>query len=289
MPCTKTPLRYPGGKSQLKKFVGHIIKLNNLNNAIYCEPFSGGAGVAISLLLDKQVDSIILNDFDTAIYSVWYAITKDTADFLQRIETTDITIKNWQEQHEIYEHLRNSNNYSIELAFATLFLNRTNVSGIITGGPIGGIEQGGHYKLDCRYNKTTLCNKIQAIANMRDHIRLYHCDATDLIHDVLTNENPNRLFTFFDPPYYQQGNNLYKNAFDDEKHVELSQAIHTMDNFHWITTYDNHQRIQEIYSDMNIKHYSLQYTANKKRREKEIFFSSPITQVESFDKVMFVE
>lgn len=287
MPHTKTPLRYPGGKTQLTSFVQHTIELNNLNNPIYCEPFSGGAGVAIALLLSHRVDSIILNDFDTAIYSVWNAILNDTDDILQRIEDTNATIETWHEQHDIYNQLKLSDDYSRELAFSTLFLNRTNVSGIITGGPIGGLNQKGNYKVDCRYNKATLRKKILSIAEMRDHIQLYHMDASILIREFLLNQDPSQLFTFFDPPYYQQGKDLYKNSFDDEKHVELSHAIREMNHFKWITTYDDNQRIQEIYQDMNPMHYSLQYTANKKRKEHELFFHSPVTIVESYDKVTF--
>ncbi|OTO77314.1 hypothetical protein A5865_001190 [Enterococcus sp. 12E11_DIV0728] len=50
MPHTKSPLRYPGGKTQLWKFVDTTIKQNNIIEPIYCEPFAGGAGVAIELL-----------------------------------------------------------------------------------------------------------------------------------------------------------------------------------------------------------------------------------------------
>ncbi len=288
MSSTKTPLRYPGGKSQLTAFVEHTIDLNNIEHTIYCEPFSGGAGVAISLLLGNKVDSIILNDLDPAIYSIWHAILTDTEKLLTTIDSTDISLEVWQLQKNIYDALKDSNKYSFELAFAAFFLNRTNRSGIITGGPIGGMEQAGRYLIDCRFNKATLKKKISAIANKREHIQLYNLDAIEFIQDVLHNVPPNNLFTFFDPPYYQQGKNLYKNSFDDEKHRQLSTAINTLQNHHWIITYDNNSTIEQIYSANNeVMRYTLQYMASKKRREQELFFHSPITQVESYDKVQF--
>lgn len=287
MPHTYTPLRYPGGKTQLSKFVQHTIEINHMVSPIYCEPFCGGAGVAVDLLLRRKVDSIILNDFDICIYSVWNSILNDTDHLLQRIHDTPINMDVWHAQHRIYEELKVADEYSIELAFATFFLNRTNMSGIITGGPIGGLEQKGNYKLDCRYNKGTLKKKIQDIAAARERIQLYHMDAADLIRTILVHQDPERLFVFFDPPYYQQGKNLYKNAFNDDGHVALSDAIREMNAFKWILTYDNHQRIQEIYQDMFPMWYSLRYVANKKRHEQELFLHGPEIIVESYGKVFF--
>ena len=288
MSSTNTPLRYPGGKSQLTEFVYHTIQLNNINNTIYCEPFSGGAGVAMSLLLKNRVSSIILNDLDTAIYSIWHAIIDDTDRLLNAIENVNVSMETWHQQRQIYDRLRDSEDYSFELAFAAFFLNRTNRSGIITGGPIGGMEQTGKYLVDCRFNKKTLSTNIRKIADNRNRIELYHLDAVDLIHKVLLRQPTDRLFTFFDPPYYQQGKNLYKNAFDDANHIELAMAIHTMQGYHWIVTYDDTSKIEEIYSaDNETLRYTLQYMATQKRREQELFFHSPITTVESFDKVVF--
>lgn len=287
MPHTHTPFRYPGGKTQLAKFVQHTIEINHMVSPIYCEPFCGGAGVAVELLLGRKIDAIILNDFDICIYSVWNAILNDTDHLLQRIYDTPVNMDTWHTQHHIYEEFKVAGEYSIELAFATFFLNRTNMSGIITGGPIGGLTQKGTYKLDCRYNKETLEKKILDIAAAREHIQLYHMDAVNLIRSILVHQDPSRLFVFFDPPYYQQGKKLYKNAFNDEDHIALANAIREMNAFKWILTYDNHHRIPEIYQGVQPMWYRLQYMANKKRAELELFLHNPKTTVESYDKVFF--
>lgn len=287
MPRTKSPLRYPGGKTQLTKFVEHTIELNQIRHPIYCEGFSGGAGVAMALLLDEKVDKIILNDFDIAIYSFWKAILDETENFINFIKDIDITIDTWYKEKQIYDNLKDSTEYDFYLGAATFFLNRTNRAGIITGGPIGGFKQDSRYSIDCRFNKDDLIKKIREISLERERIELYNLDAVDLINTILVEQSQNSLFVYFDPPYYKQGKNLYKNAFNDEKHVDLSNAICAMNNYHWIATYDNNPRIENIYHDMDIRHYSLQYSANRIRREQEIFFHSPITQVESFDKVQF--
>ncbi|ERT60780.1 DNA adenine methylase [Megasphaera vaginalis (ex Srinivasan et al. 2021)] len=286
MPRTKSILRYPGGKTQLAKFVEHLIHLNNLNSPIYCEPFSGGSGVSMELLLSNKVDSIILNDYDVAIYSVWYAVLHESERLIHDILTTPITMTEWINQKSIYDKLRENQTYDYRLAFSTLFLNRTNRAGIITGGPIGGYEQNSKYKLNCRFNKDALAKKVADISAQRDRIRLYMLDAKELIHNVLLNISPKYLFTFFDPPYYTQGQLLYKNSFKHDDHVFLYNAIREMDLYHWITTYDHCDKIAEIYSDLPTHTYTLQYSARITRKEKEYLYSSPNTQIESFDKVI---
>ena len=196
MPQTKTPLRYPGGKSQLIPFVRHTINLNNLKDVVYCEPFSGGAGVAIDQLLNRESATIILNDYDIAIYSFWYAVFNETDKLISTIEKTPVTISMWMEMHKIYQTLSCLNEYNFELAFSTFFLNRTNRSGIITGGPIGGLNDKNSYQISCRFNKPNLINKIQLIATQHHRVRLYHMDAIDLIRTVLIDQPKEQLFVF---------------------------------------------------------------------------------------------
>lgn len=289
MPRTLSPLRYPGGKTQLSDFVKHTIELNNMGSTVYCEPFSGGAGVAIALLLSNDVDRIILNDFDRAIYSLWYAILNDMDLLINNIETTPVSIDEWHNQKNIYSEIliNNSHEYSFDLAFSTFYLNRTNRAGIITGGPIGGYLQNSKYNLGCRFNKVDLINKIRNIHEQRDRIELYNLDASDLVNNVLVNESPQNLFVYFDPPYYKQGQALYKNSFDDCMHVTLSDSMRNMDNFKWIATYDNEDRIRELYNDRVINEYTLQYSANKTRKETELLFHSNVTIIEPYKNVQF--
>lgn len=287
MPVTKSPLRYPGGKTQLAKFVEYTIKNNSLENVIYCEPFSGGFGAGLELLFSNSVDSVIINDLDLGIYSIWYSILNDLDNFIDLIKNTPITIDEWYKQKEIYTELINSDGYSLELAYATFFLNRTNRSGIITGGPIGGHAQDAKDLIDCRYNRENLIKKIKEIHEYKERITLFNYEANTLINDVLLDINPYNLFVFFDPPYYKQGKNLYTNFFDHDNHVELQKCIELMDDYKWITTYDYEENIREIYSDYPALEYKIRYSANRVRKATEYLFHSPVTVVESYDKVEF--
>lgn len=286
MPRTSSPLRYPGGKSQLSKFIKNLVNININKNPIYCEPFMGGAGVAIDLLLKNEVDTLILNDYDPAIYSIWNAILTESERLIDKLQTIPLNIDEWNIQQSYYHKNKDILEYDFELGVSAFYLNRTNHSGIIMGGPIGGHNQESIYKLDCRFNKKDLINKIKKISSQRERIRLYNLDAVDLISKVLMNENPKNLFTFFDPPYYKQGQVLYRSSFDEAKHLKLAQGIKKLENYKWIVTYDNVKEIKNIYNDMQIYTYNLRYSAQRVRNEVEILFGSPITKLESFDKVI---
>lgn len=287
MPVTSSPLRYPGGKSQLYKFVQNLVNENIGPNGTYIEPFAGGAGVAIQLLINKNVNNIVINDLDKSIHSFWYSILNYTDDFIDLINTTTINIDEWYRQKEVYVK-EYDNPFSLKGGFATFFLNRTNVSGIIKGGPIGGFKQNGNYKIDCRFNKKTLIKKIQTIANLKDNITLLNIDAESLINELSKTYSREETFIFFDPPYFSQGKNLYLKFIDDDKHQSLKKRIKQIEDYKWIITYDKCVAIYDIYQYFDQKYeYQLRYSANNKQKKRawEFLFSSPNTKVESFGNV----
>src|SRR3989338_7247899 len=95
-----SPLRYPGGKNKLAKFVAKICERNNISGH-YVEPFAGGASVALYLLLEGHVREITINDKDQAIYAFWYAILNDTDEFISMVRKTRVTIGNWRKFREV--------------------------------------------------------------------------------------------------------------------------------------------------------------------------------------------
>jgi len=144
-----SPLRYPGGKTGLSTFLSKLILENNICDYTYVEPYAGGAGAALKLLFENRVSSIIINDFDRAIYSFWKSAVFQSEKFIDKIESTEVTIEEWNNQKEIYLNKRSN---QFDLGFATFYLNRTNRSGIIEGGPIGGIKQKGKWLINARWN-----------------------------------------------------------------------------------------------------------------------------------------
>jgi DNA adenine methylase len=260
MPVSDSPLRYPGGKTQLTPFVIDLLRSNDLLNGIYVEPFAGGAGIAWKLLLDNFVSSIWINDIDPAIYSFWASVIRHTDELCELIESTPVTIDEWHKQREVQKCKTSK---IVELGFSTFFLNRTNRSGILKAGVIGGLEQNGNYLLDCRFNKKELLKKIQRIALYKERIKLTKIDAEKFI-KVEIKKLPERSLINIDPPYYKQGPGLYCSFYKHEDHENLASAIKQIVQ-PWMLTYDDVPEIRSLYSDLPSISKSLNYSAQVKR------------------------
>jgi len=267
MPATLSPLRYPGGKTQFYPKLVDIFTDNDIGqDYTYLEPFAGGSGVALRLLADKKVSKIILNDKDPAIFSFWNDVLNAAPLFIQKIEETPVTINEWNKQRKIYSGCKPS----FELGFAAFFLNRTNRSGIIFADPIGGLDQSGNYKIDCRFNKKKLEEKINFIYAHRDQIDLDCLEACDFIEK---RKGLSKSFWFIDPPYYKKGKQLYRNYYGEDGHKNLSHSI--MNNLFyekWILTYDVCDEIQYLYRGFQHIEIPINYTVETKRKEKELMF-----------------
>lgn len=268
---TYSPFRYPGGKAKLYKQFHKLINENNLQNCTYVEPFCGGAGLAMKLLLRGDVSKIIINDIDPAIYAVWYCIFNKTEEFCNKIENIKISIEEREKQKEIY--LKKDISDIFSLGMATLYLNRVNRSGILKAGVIGGKKQNGNYKMDCRFNKTKLIEIIRKIAEEKDNIEIYNMNAIQFLNKVKNEVSDNSLF-YLDPPYYNQGSKLYTNFFSPCDHEILCNYVKNIKNLNWIVTYDNVPEIIDLYKDFNPQEYDITYTTEKKRKGKELLISN---------------
>lgn len=265
-----SPLRYPGGKRKLYPFVASIIKNSSEGRRIYIEPFAGGAGVALSLLFNNDVDEIVINDYDKAIYSMWRAILTQTNGFLELLNNTEVTVDEWYNQKNIF--LNHSNCYSLELGFAAFFLNRVNRSGILSAGPIGGLEQTGEYSIEARFNKMDLSRRIVKIASNRSKIHVYNHDIRSFMSSYFP-KYEERAFVYFDPPYFNKGKQLYKNFFDENDHKEIYEIINSL-SCPWMVTYDNEERIKEIYSDYECWLFDMSYGVANSGKNTEVLFIS---------------
>lgn len=271
MPTTLSPLRYPGGKTKLYDKVVSLLKQNYFQDAIYVEPFCGGCGLAIKLLLSNDVSSIIINDINPAIYAFWHCVLNKTEELCSRITKCNITIEERDKQILILKDVNNRS--TIDIGFATLFLNRTNISGILNAGPVGGREQAGKDKLDARFKKTVLKDKIIAIADKKQKISLYNLDVFDFVDKVLPKYESSQLFLNFDPPYVKKGQELYLNHFSLEDHRRLRDKI-SQCNQYWIVTYDYNQIILDLYSSFSYERIQLNHSAGTMKKGEEVVIYS---------------
>lgn len=276
-----SPLRYPGGKAKQYFRVKQIIQANDLLGETYIEPFAGGAGLALNLLMKGDVKRIILNDSDVSIYSFWYSIINNTDDFCEAIENVEISVNEWEAQKQIF--LNPESHSLFELGFATFYLNRTNYSGIIKGGVLGGREQDRKNTIDVRFNKLDLIQRIRNIQRFKDNIILYNLDIFDFFDEKILNKYY-KTFINFDPPYVKNGKGLYNNFFKIEDHERLFQEINKI-NRKWIVTYDTHPIISQIYINKRIAYLDLNYSLNSKKKAKEfiIFSDNLIIPDKQFD------
>ncbi|MBB6610618.1 DNA adenine methylase [Pontibacter sp. Tf4] len=271
-----SPLRYPGGKGKVADYFKKIFKENLLYDGVYVEPYAGGASVALSLLFNEYVSRIIINDIDKSIYSFWYSVLNRTEELCRLIHDTPVTIANRQIQKEIQDN-KDEHDF-LQVGFSTFFLNRTNRSGIIKAGVIGGKNQNGNYLMDARFNKPDLIRRIERVAHYRSKIELYNSDAVELVQNLRT-ELPAKTLFYFDPPYYVKGKDLYLNYYDYKDHKNIADEIANITEQKWIVTYDMVQPICELYENYRKIEYSLNYSAAKASKGKEIMIFSDNTYI----------
>lgn len=263
-----SPLRYPGGKAGLADFISFLIKQNEIKECTYIEPYAGGAGAALTLLFLEKVDNIIINDFDRAIYCFWKSVLNDTEKFVDKIYNANLSIKEWHKQRDIY---RNKKAKQLDLGFAAFFLNRTNRSGIIEGGPIGGVNQTGKWLIDARFNKEELAQRIINISSYKTRIKVTNKDGVELIKELYKNKN---TFIYLDPPYYVKGSSLYLNHYQEDNHAELAKFLNKHNNFYWALTYDRVLEIKALYSNRRQYNFSFNYHIDQPKLGKEILVLS---------------
>ncbi len=271
MSRTASPLRYPGGKSCLYSLTAQILKTNKLERKRYAEPFAGGCGLALSLLYQGHVSEIHINDLDTSIWAFWHSILNHTEEFICRLSNTPITVDEWKQQRAT--HLAQDVSDPISLGFSTFFLNRTNRSGIIKdAGVIGGQDQTGKYKIDCRFNRDDLEKRIRRVAKYRNRIHLTKLDALDFLQEVGGNL-PMSTFLCVDPPYFEKGRGLYTSFYKPSDHAILACAILSIEN-PWIVTYDNIDEIGQLYRSRRQFQFDINYSLDTKRKGTELLIAS---------------
>lgn len=266
-----SPLRYPGGKGKISHYFKNIIKNNLLFDCIYVEPFAGGASVALSLLFNEYASKIIINDIDRSIYAFWFSVLHHTDKLCKLIIDAPLTISMWKKQKRIQ---KNKDQYSLlKLGFSTFYLNRTNRSGILNAGVIGGKKQKGMWKINARFNKEDLINRIKKIALYKDRIELYNLDAVELI-KKLKGKLPKKSLFYFDPPYYYKGKDLYLNHYNNDDHIEVAKQIKKIGKSKWIITYDNVKPIRNIYRDYRQLKFNINYSAGQISKGQEVMVFS---------------
>jgi DNA adenine methylase len=267
-----SPLRYPGGKWRISSFFERTISLNRLSGCSYVEPYAGGGSLALSLLFSGVVAEVHLNDIDRAIYSFWRSVISYKQEFLSLLDSTPITADEWHRQKSIYN---DPSSDTVSLGFATFFLNRTNYSGILNGGMIGGNAQSGNWKLDARFNRQELRNRIERIAKIRTQV---HLSCKDALEFITSSGFGKKCLLYLDPPYYRNGRRLYHNHYRYDDHLSVSESIKTVKT-PWVVSYDDVPEIRKLYAYVPSRKLNLRHTARSTRLGSEVLFFNPSLRI----------
>jgi len=264
-----SPLRYPGGKWRIAPLFERVIQLNGLSHSLYVEPYAGGASLALSLLFRGQVSEIHLNDLDSAIHAFWHSVLTCSRDFIQLLAETPVTPDEWSKQKAIYAKGLTAG--KLALGFATFYLNRTNHSGILNGGMIGGRKQRGPWKVDARFNRLELRRRVERIGRFKNRIHLSCKDAVEFLHD---HKSSRTSLIYLDPPYYRPGRHLYLNAYEPGDHSAVSECVQGLRS-PWIVSYDDVPEIRGLYKNVRSRRLCLLHTARSVRDGDEVLFFAP--------------
>lgn len=272
MPTFYSPLRYPGGKNCIFPFMAELIRENGYEGESYAEPFAGGAGLALHLLLEGVVKQIFLNDFDHSIWCFWKTLLNDTRNLCEWVESVPISIDSWNWAKSVYKDMSRDDDF--ELGTATFFLNRVNVSGIIKGGPIGGPEQKGKFKIDARFNRADLISRIKLIAEHKSDIILSENDGVEFLKKM--ERKRRKIWLYIDPPYVKKGADLYLNSFKATHHVMLRDMILSLKK-DWVMSYDNAELITALYYPCHQIRYTLSQCTSNRMGEEIIIYPNHVT------------
>ncbi|CAN5444488.1 DNA adenine methylase [soil metagenome] len=281
----RTPLRYPGGKQRLAPFIEELLRENDAIGWNYVEPYAGGAGVAMELLLTDKVGKVYLNDSSPHIYAFWKAIVTDPETFCRRISRCSLNLETWRRQREVF---RDPTAYDVmDLGFSTFYMNRCNRSGVLNAGVIGGLKQESEWKIDARFSRRELIHRIEAIAEYSSKIIVSNKDAEVFMAGKVSRLSPQTL-VYCDPPYFERAERLYLNHYKPEDHQRIARVIQTTLKVPWLVSYDGHPTICALYERRRMFKYSLQYSAIRSYAGSEVFVFSDQLHIPTTSRLSYV-
>nr|WP_142533703.1 DNA adenine methylase [Saccharicrinis carchari] len=257
-----------------------------MKNVIYAEPYAGGAGAGINLLLEGVVKRIYINDASKPIFAFWYSLIECSEAFMELFENVEITLEEWFRCKNIFQNSdsisTDNKNDMLALGFATFFMNRCNRSGVLNAGPIGGnsleAQLQANYKIDARFKKDFLREKLYNIIANKKNIKIFNDDALYFlkyrIKAPIPTERQKDVLIYLDPPYYVQGSSLYMNYYKHDDHFKLSKYLKRESFFKWILSYDDVEEVSEMYRSYNQYTFALSYTVQQKKKGSELLIHS---------------
>jgi DNA adenine methylase len=239
-------LRYPGGKSRgpICKRLVDLISDRYQPGYVFGDTFFGGGGVTFCLLKKGIIDTLLINDFDKAVHDLWNCVIEQPGELCRRVKLFKPSVDKFIRFKQAI-----IDNGSTNLGFEMLVVNRTSHAGRGTkAGPQGGLKQNGRYKIDCRWNPDTLSSNIWKAHDLLTRV--------NLIGGRCHNKSYENLLDcadlhYFDPPYWEIGEELYRCAFTEDDHLSFYKQLNARRN--WVLSYNNHPHVLDLYRKFTLE------------------------------------
>ncbi len=277
MTITKSPLRYPGGKSRAIQQMKLLLP-KDLEE--YREPFVGGGSFFIYLKQAYPKLKIWINDLNPELYFFWKYAQIDSEKLAREVLKVKAERADGQELFNELVNVKIEILTEFERAVRFFILNRITFSGVV--------ESGGYSQLAFvgRFTESSI-ERVAKLGKLLEGIKITFLDYREVL-----SSGGKEVFTFLDPPYFKATksklygkNGILHTGFNhDEFTVALKKCNHS-----WLITYDDSPEIRKNFNFANIYEWELQYGMNNYRQGKadkgsELFISNYLLPITSKSK-----
>lgn len=277
-----SPLRYPGGKSRIWEHLAAQYTqapLGELDAEIWFEPFAGGLGAGLKMLQESIIGELWFCEANRGLGALWGELVANPTALIDTVSSLPerMSLDVYQEALAV---LAAPDSYpQLQVAVAALVVNRCSRSGMVTPttGPIGGKQQDGKYRVGDRWNLPRTISTLEKLAPLTRYMRFVGPDGISALAGLPNSGFAEEVFVFADPPYVGAGQRLYQHGLDESGHRALADALHDLDETHWVLAYDEAPLVRELYEGLHIQEYTLHHTANRSKSGAELLIYGPGT------------
>lgn len=282
---TKIPelfLRYPGSKAKIYQHIRRALPecvdspLWAMLLPVYCEPFFGSGAIGWRLMHNfrRKQTRVVINDRDVGVAALWKAIRDVPNDLIRMVEDFEPSARSF---YEFKTRDGEPGMDTVKRGFEKLALHQTSFSGLgfMAGGPLGGRDGGSEYNVDCRWSKGRIIKGIGTCHRRMHAMKAFDVRSEDF--EPVLRSLPADSFAYLDPPYFVQGEVLYKHAMSLADHERLARLLCSAP-FSWVLSYDDCEAVRDLYSWAKITSFDMTPTVRTsnapRRKNKELLISA---------------
>jgi DNA adenine methylase len=260
---SRSPLRYPGGKTRACKKLDEILVQHFHPDQLetLVSPFFGGGSFEFYLQTKYNL-GIIANDKFQPLYNFWHTAKSNQSALCANLTATPPVSK---EKFQEYRKAVMTEKNALVQAEYYFIINRCSFSGATLS---GGFSEEASQK---RFTPSSIEKLHRLDLTCTEFFNLDFADFIDRMAGI-----PKALL-FLDPPYYlEKGSKLYGDRGDMHEtfdHIKLHEKLKGRTG--WLLTYNNCEYIRQLYKDFLIIPVNWSYGMNKSKESSEIVILCP--------------